>query len=308
MDGVRGLAIVAVVLFHAELVAGPLTWLSEVNQELAHVRMPLLVGLSGLLLARSLAKGPRRHLAGKVRAVLWPYLVWATLDLTHVVVDRLVAREPLPADLARLAVYNPASYLWFLAFLFCYHVLATPMPAWLRSVAGPVLVLVGGTIESSDLHRFVALAGWFLVGDLLGRVAGPRVPRSVAAAVGEVRWGVLARIGRQSVVYYACHLLVMVYVVRLVREAGVDDPRLVVPVAVVVPLAVGAALVRLRRHRWVDALFVWPRVDSTAGTEQSGADAHRDQEGRECLATPSGRPRSTRRPRSTPSAASSSRS
>lgn len=298
----------AVVLFHAELVAGPLLWLSEVNQELAHVRMPLLMGLSGLLLARSLAKGPRRHLVGKVRAVLWPYLVWATLDLTHVVVDRLVAGEPLPADLARLALYNPSGYLWFLAFLFCYHVLATPLPSWLRSVAGPVLVVLGGTIGSTDLHRFVTLAGWFLVGDLLARVLGPRVPGVVTEIVGRIRWGVLARIGRQSVVYYACHLVVMVYVVRLVHHLGVTAPGLVVAVAAAVPLAVGAVLVRLRRHRWADALFVWPRVDSTAGAEQSGADAHRDQEGRECLATPSGRPRSTRRPRSTPSAASSSRS
>jgi uncharacterized membrane protein YcfT len=271
MDGMRGLAIVAVVLFHAELVAGPLPWLSEANQELAPVRMPLLMGLSGLLLARSLAKGPRRHLVGKARAVLWPYVVWASLDLAQVCLHLLATGEPLPPDLARLAVYNPSGYLWFLAFLFCYHVLATPLPPWLRSIAGPALVLLGSTLESTDLHRFVTLAGWFLVGDLLGRVVGPRVPGVVTDLVGRIRWGTLATIGRQSVVYYASHLIVMVYAVRLVHRLGVTEPRLVVPVAAVVPLAVGALLVRLRRRRWADALFVWPRVDSTAGTEQRGA-------------------------------------
>ncbi|MBM7520172.1 acyltransferase family protein [Nocardioides nitrophenolicus] len=306
VDGVRGLAMLAVVVFHAELVAGPLGWLAAANQDLAHVRMPLLMVLSGLLLSRSLAKGPRRHLAGKARAVLWPYVVWASIDLLQVCVHLLATGEPLPRDLLRLAVYNPSGYLWFLGFLFCYHLLATPLAPWLRGVAGPALVVLGGTVEATDPHRFVTLAGWFLVGDLLGRVVGPRVPAGLRALVGRVRWGPLAAIGRQSVVYYACHLIVMVYAVRLVHRLGMSEPRLVVPVAVVVPLGVGALLVWLRRHRWVDALFVWPRVDSTAGAEQSGADAHRDQEGRECLATPSGRPRSTRRPRSTPSAASSS--
>jgi uncharacterized membrane protein YcfT len=271
MDGVRGLAIVAVVVFHAELVAGPLIWLSEVNQELAHVRMPLLMGLSGLLLARSLAKGPRRHLVGKARAVLWPYVVWASLDLAQVCVHLLATGKPLPDDLARLAVYNPSGYLWFLAFLFCFHVLATPLPPWLRTVAGPALVLLGSSLEPTDLHRFVTLAGWFLVGDLLGRVVGPRVPGVVADLVGRIRWGFLATIGRQSVVYYACHLIVMVYAVRLVHHLGATEPRLVVPVAAVVPLAAGALLVRLRRHRWADALFAWPRVDSTAVTEHIGA-------------------------------------
>lgn len=271
MDGLRGLAVVAVVLLHAELTAGPLPWLAAVNQALEPYRMPLLMALSGMLLARSLAKGARRHLAGKARAILWPYLVWATLDLGHVVVDGLVAGEPLPPDLVRLAIYNPASYLWFLAFLFCYHVLATPLPTWLRGAAAPALVLLGGSLEPTDLQRFVTLAGWFLVGDALTRVVGPRVPRAATALVARIRWGALAAVGRQSVVFYACHLVVMVYAVRLAHLAGVHDPRLAVPVAVVVPLASGALLVRLRRHRWADALFVWPRVDSTAVTEQSGA-------------------------------------
>ncbi len=273
MDGLRGAAVVAVVLLHAELVAGPLPGLAAVNQALAPIRMPLLMALSGLLLARSLARGPRRHLTGKVRAILWPYVLWTTLDVTHLAVDRLAAGEVLSPDLLRRLVYDPSSSLWFLAFLFCYHLLATPLPAPLRTIAAPALVLLGGGLESTDLRRFATLAGWFLVGDLLARVIGPRVPGAVERRVTRLRWGVLAVVGRQSVVYYTCHLIVMVYVVRLVRRLGVSDRGVDVAVAVVVPLAVGALLVRLRRHRWADALFVWPAVDSTAVTEQSGAAA-----------------------------------
>ncbi|GAA1533613.1 hypothetical protein GCM10009788_40710 [Nocardioides humi] len=273
MDGLRGVTVVAVVLLHAELTAGPLPWLAAVNQALEPYRMPLLMTLSGMLLARSLSRGARRHLTGKVRAILWPYAVWTLLDVAHLAADALAAGEPLPPGLLRRLVYDPTSYLWFLAFLFCYHVLATPLPGRLRTAAGPALVLLGGALEPTDLSRFVTLAGWFLVGDLVARVVGPRVPPTMAGRIARVRWGVLASVGRQSIVYYACHLIVMVYAVRLAREAGVTDPRATVAVAVVVPLATGALLVRLRRHRWVDALFVWPRVESTAGTEQSGVAA-----------------------------------
>lgn len=278
MDGLRGLTVVAVVVLHAELTAGPLPWLARLNAELEPVRMPLLVALSGMLLGRSLAKGARRHLSGKVRGILWPYLLWATLDITHVIVDCLVAGDPAPWDWLGRLLYDPQTYLWFLAYLFCFHALATPLPPWLRTVAGPVLVLAAGTVAYPELHRFVELAGWFLIGDALAREVGPRVPAPVARAVGRTRWGVLAAIGRQSIVYYACHLLVMVYAVRLLTHLGVADPRLLVPVAVGVPLAAGALLVHWRRHPWVALLFAWPAVDSRTGNRpvrQPGAGSDR---------------------------------
>lgn len=268
MDGLRGLAVVAVVLFHAELAGGPLPWLSELNLALEPYRMPLLMVLSGLLLERSLAKGARRHVDGKVRLILWPYLVWATLDMVNVVAHRLAAGEPVESIPVGWLVHNPSSYLWFLSYLFCFHLLATPLPDWARTPLGPVLlVLASGVPETHTLHRFVDLAGWFLVGDGLARVVGPRVPQAVVHLAARPRWGVLAAIGRQSIVYYACHLLVMVYAVQLTRDLGVTDPPLVVGVAVVVPLGVGALLVHLRRHRWAGILFAWPRVDSAAVTE-----------------------------------------
>jgi uncharacterized membrane protein YcfT len=270
MDGLRGLAIVAVVLLHAELTGGPLPWLAEVNRLLEPFRMPLLMALSGMLLARSLAKGLRRHVVGKARFILWPYLVWATLDQAHVVLDRWAVGHPRPIDDPVHFLYDPASYLWFLAYLFCYHLLAAPLPPWLRTAGGPGLLLVAQMCEG-ELHRFVWLAGWFLVGDALARVAGPRVPVAVVAAAGRTRWGVLAVIGRQSIAFYACHLIVMVYAVRVVRELGVTDPGVGVVVAVAVPLGVGALLARLRRHPWVELLFSWPQVDSAAVTGRRAA-------------------------------------
>lgn len=278
MDGLRGLAVVAVVLLHAELTAGPLPWLAEVNHELAPYRMPLLVALSGVLLGRSLAKGAHRHLAGKVRGIAWPYLLWATADVLHVLADAHAAGRPAPWDWLLKLFYDPQTYLWFLAYLFCYHVLATPLPPWLRTLAGPVLVLAADGLDYPELHRFVELAGWFLIGDALAREVGPRVPAPIAGAVGRLRWGVLALIGRQSIVFYACHLLVMVYAVRLLRHLGVSDPQLLVPIAVGVPLAVGALLVHGRRHPWVAVLFAWPAVDSRTGNRpvrQPGAAGNR---------------------------------
>ncbi|GAB3770504.1 acyltransferase family protein [Nocardioides pacificus] len=276
MDGIRGACVLAVVLLHAELVVAGVadrpvpTPLTILNTELEPCRMPLLVLLSGLLLPRSLAKGARHHVEGKLRALAWPYAVWAALDGLHLTVHVLRSGGGVPWDFLGRLAYDPPTYLWFLAYLFVFHLLATPLPATVRTLAGPCLVLAAdllepGLLSDPELHRFVSLLGWFLVGDLLARLVGPRVPVELASAVGRVRWGVLASVGRSSVVYYACHLLVSLLVVELLVACGVRAPLPLLAAAIGCPLLAGAGLVRARRHRAVDLLFRLPRPTS-AGT------------------------------------------
>lgn len=267
MDGLRGLAILAVLLLHAETTAGPVPLADVVNEHLAEVRMPLLMALSGALVHRSLAKGTARHLRGKVRGILWPYLVWASLDLTHVFVDAAVAGRPVPWDWTLRLLYDPHTYLWFLGYLFSYHVVVTPLAPAVRTLAGPALVLHAGAVPDPSAERYLTLLGWFLVGDALARHVAPVVPDRLVRAAGRTRWGVLATVGRQSIVFYASHLIVMVYVVRILRGAGVVAPGPVFWTAFAVPLLVGAALVVLRTHPAVDLLFRLPSVDSQVVTE-----------------------------------------
>ena len=276
MDGLRGLAIVAVVVLHAELVAGPVPAVAALDAALAPYRMPLLVCLSGMLLQRSLAKGWRRHLRGKAEAVLWPYVVWAGLDTAHVLLDAAVLGERVPWEWVPALAYAPHTYLWFLGHLFAYHLLATPLPAPARTLLGPVLVLAAGSVEGPLAHRFLLLAGWFLIGDALGRVVAPLLPAELGRWAARLPWGPLTAVGRHSLVYYATHLIVVVYAVRVLRLLGVADPVPLFACAVVVPLLVGRLLVSLRGRRPVDVLFRWPAVGSAADrTRRNGTRPHR---------------------------------
>lgn len=264
MDGLRGVAILAVVAYHADLVVDGPDAVAALNRLLEPVRMPLLMCLSGMLLHRSLAKGAAAHLRGKVEALLWPYVVWAGLDTLHVLVDTAVAGEPVPWEWVPMLAYAPQSYLWFLLALFWFHVVSTPLPPSARTLAGPVLLLVGTSVDGGPA-RLVALLGWFLLGDTLAREVGARVPAGVAAPAARARWGVLARVGRSSVVFYAVHLLVMVYVGRLLAVVPLGEwGRFACAMAV--PLAVGALLVHGRRHGAVDLLFRLPPLGSTVGS------------------------------------------
>lgn len=272
MDGLRGVAILAVVVHHAELVTasttGGVAAVSSINHALEPYRMPVLALLSGMLLTRSLAKGARRHLRGKVEAILWPYAVWVALDTAHTLCAAAWAGEPVPWELVARLAHDPQSYLWFLLDLFAFHVLATPLPPWARTVLGPALVLLGDALvdPAGDpaLHRFVALLGWFLLGDAVAREVGPRVPAVVAALAARTRWGVFAAVGRSSIVFYASHLLLQVLLAPRLATV-VPHPVALLAALTVVPLVAGAALAQARSRRAVAALFAWPTVGSRVG-------------------------------------------
>lgn len=262
MDRLRGAAILAVVVLHAELQARGATGrelpvVHAVNELLGPVRMPLLVLLSGVLLTPALDKPVGRYLHGKLTGLLWPYLVWSAIDIAQLQ-WRLVQRgESLTWGWVAQVCYNPETYLWFLAYLFVYYLAARLMPAVLRTVAGPLmLALALGLPEDvlvPDVDKLVWLFGWFLVGDLAGRLVRHRlVPRTAAGP------DPLGYVGRSSLVFYVSHLAVAIFVTDRLRSAGVDDATTVFAACVVVPLLVGALLVQGRRLPAVDALFAWP--------------------------------------------------
>jgi uncharacterized membrane protein YcfT len=274
MDTLRGGAVLAVVVLHAQLTTtlvtgaalAPLVW---VNDQLEDVRMPLLMCLSGVLLWRSLAKGPGRHLRGKARAILWPYVVWMTIDLTHVLLDAAAAGRPVPWHLVGQALHDPQGYLWFLAWLFGFHVLAGMIPAPMRTLA-----MVGGFVAAHVFHglgpdaqRFVWLFPYFLLGDVLARALQGRVPDRFAVAANRVQMPAVAAVGRSSLVYYVCHMPVVVYVVP-VLWSGLEMrmPWLVWLLTVLVALACGRALASVQhRPRW-RLLFAWPQRHVTQPT------------------------------------------
>lgn len=264
MDTLRGAAVVGVIVMHAELevvgtTGGTLPAVHAVNEWLGPVRMPLLVILSGLLVPRSLARGARSHLRGKVVHILWPYLVWALLDTTHVLVDAAVQGRPLPWQLLGQLFHDPHTYLWFLAYLFVFHVAVTPLPATARTIGVPLVFWAAGQVPvDSSLDRLLTLFGWFLVGDLAARCLSGRIPDRVSRAAARVEVAPLAAVGRSSLVYYVSHLLVLTYAVEVYAAWGLTSSGLLWSAILVTALSVGAGLDLGRRWRPVDTLFAWP--------------------------------------------------
>lgn len=262
MDRLRGAAILAVLVLHAELVAldvtgGSLPAVHALNTVLGPVRMPLLVALSGVLLAPALTRSPRRYVVGKLRALAWPYLVWSAIDIAHL--QWRLAREGGSLDRwwVLRVLHDPPTYLWFLAYLLVYYLAALVLPARARTALAPALLALATVLHLAATDgsppRFVWLGGWFLVGDVVGRAIRVRlVPRVVHAP------DPLAYLGRSSLVFYASHLSVAILVADALAGAGVASAVLVFTACTLVPLAVGAVLVEARRAAVVDALFVAP--------------------------------------------------
>lgn len=269
MDTLRGGAVVAVLVLHVQLITSavsgdPLLPLARIDERLADVRMPLLMLLSGVLLPRSLAKGLRTHVVGKVRAILWPYAVWMVVDLTHVFADAAVTGRAVPWEMAGEAVHDPPGYLWFLAWLFAFHVLAAPLPERVRTVAAfsglALSHLVVGT--GPDLGRFLWLFPFFLLGDVLARSLPTLAPAGAGAAANRLSIAPLAAVGRSSIVYYVSHMPVAVYAVPLLWACGLRSPWLVAALALAAALGVGRMLAAVQHApgwRW---LFAWPRRPS----------------------------------------------
>jgi uncharacterized membrane protein YcfT len=255
MDRLRGAAIIAVVVLHAELSARgasghDLPLVHAVNELLSPYRMPMLVALSGALLTPALAKSRRSYLRGKLRNLLWPYLVWVTLDTAYVAARAGGVGWDYLAHLA----YDPKTYLWFLAYLFVFYGVSLGLPSWLRIVAGPVVLTIAWYGDpGAEWHKFAWLFGWFLLGDTIVRV----VRRWLRAAPVPPR-DVLGFVGRNSLVFYVSHLIVIIVVTDVALRLGVRGPSTLFALAVLTPLVVATALVRGRRHPFVDGLFVWP--------------------------------------------------
>lgn len=163
MDVCRGGAILAVIAFHLVTFSerfgfSPPWQFAEVNQGLALYRMPLLVFLSGMLLERSLRKPLGEYIAGKMRGIFWPYFVWTSIycfSILHLL------------DPARIASqYLGSTYLWYLAFLTLYYLIALPVKSLNPLViAGAALMMSFAAPDGSRYgERLFYLMAFFFAG------------------------------------------------------------------------------------------------------------------------------------------------
>ena len=226
MDVLRGASIVLVVFNHAVLFAGTsalgapeAAWV--VNAVFAPMRMPLMVFLSGLLVASSIARGRRRYVAGKVRRVLYPYLVWSAIALALLFglgiregfVGGVTAHTVTLWDLL-LPLYDPVEHLWFLYDLFLFYVIAlvTPRvsPLWIAAGA----LAAAAFVPDFGARRFFLLLVFFMIGVWFSQHVGA-LERTLAR-----RW-----------VVWGCGALAAATVVAAVAGVGLRYTALSAPLA-----------------------------------------------------------------------------
>lgn len=204
VDVAKGAAITLVVLHHSilflEAVGFPMGPITQANNVLVTIRMPLFFLASGLF-AWSPVSGTWRGLwSRKISLLLWVYVVWSVIRFLFF----SVVPWPLPENDAgtwsRLAsiFVLPSGGLWFVYALAIFFVIAratrTISPWILLSVSGVLSALVGagllttGVYEWDNMGMYLVffLAGCHLrssIVDLVGRFTLPRCATIVVVFV-----------------------------------------------------------------------------------------------------------------------------
>jgi fucose 4-O-acetylase-like acetyltransferase len=298
MDILRGAAIILVISWHSAAILESQgydvpDWLIRVNELFSSYRMPILMFLSGTLLAQSLAKPLPVYAIGKARRILWPLLLWGVLNY-------LIYAPETPIW---FKVNWTTQYLWFLLYILIFYAFAPALrflPTWMLVVIPFLMTHLPGI--SADERRFYFLAGFFFLGKLVSdhsatfqRLLASRrlwllvlvvVPFSVVFAVaGPWRyWGVLAVfsvagillfitiarldvverhtgylqfVGRNSIIFYCTHFPLILGLVALCRLLHVPV-GIVIVLAFVLSMLVGSLFALGSRYPVVEALFVAP--------------------------------------------------
>ena len=302
-DSLRGLAVVLVVLQHAsgvpQVVIGqesPGRVWEVVMAALAPFRIPTLLILSGLLLPRSVAKPFSVYVDGKVRKVLWPFVVWSVLTV-------LAAGTSDPRAMGFWLWAGGVFHMWYLSVLlvgYAIGVVVRWVPGWIPAVLF-IAILGFGDPSTNTIRRALFYGCIFFIGATLApalrRWLGARMKWAVAASIfglvvagmaamgmvsitPEVPWsfllalpGVLAviwgwcrlprmlsleAIGRRSMVLYCVHFPVQIVVAHFFAGVGLVEPTLAVPISFIVGLLVPLALMTV--YAKIEWLFVMPRM------------------------------------------------
>ncbi|WP_432549012.1 acyltransferase family protein [Kineococcus arenarius] len=236
MDVLRGVALIAVVLFHA----GTLLRFADlqvpeglraVNGAAAPLRIPLLVLLSGLLMPRSVSKGVRRYARGKLAAVGYPFLLWTVLyGLVYwpgLGVEALAWLVP--------SLLTGGSYLWYLLFLLVFYAAALVVRHLPRLPVAAVFLVLAELAPDATKHLerpaflfALFLGGWWLAehpGLLRTAVRSPLAAVAAAAVLG-ASYALLdmSRYGPRALPGTLAGALVLAFCAHRVARSGLLRP------------------------------------------------------------------------------------
>jgi fucose 4-O-acetylase-like acetyltransferase len=303
MDLARGLAIVLVMVVHA----GSLyresgfdlpEWVRNTGRAMAPFRMPLLIFLSGFLLERSMSKGLTRFIYGKVRNILWPYVIW-------VIIFSLSVGQP---EKLLGTAWLGATYLWYMLFLGAYFAVAIFVARVPYLVVAFYAIAIAYLMPDGTKYgeRLFVLMGFFFLGAFAGqhlerftqmlasRWSLALLPLAVgvsaaAAGVGGLNYSPafaaiilpsivaicallchlqdspllrpLQFVGRKSIVYYVMHVPIYVLTIGALTHFGVTSPYVAMATCLALGLGVATAFaLAMDRNAVVAALFAAPDI------------------------------------------------
>lgn len=304
MDLSRGLAIVLVVIVHAGAMyreqgfALP-GWIQSLDWAMSPYRMPLLVFLSGFLLDTSLRKGVVPFIYGKVRNILWPYLLWTAI-FCLAIFD--------PGRMLDPSVWRGGTYLWYMLFIGVFFAIGLITARVPHLVIAAVAVGIAFLMPDGSKYgeRLFVLMAYFFMGAATGQhadrfVAALRHPWALAfvpfaaalsltSALGSrvhyapqyaiviipAVFGVLALmarlergriadmfsfIGRKSVVYYVMHVPIYAVILHFTVGAGLTSAYLNIALCLLAGFLIPTIFAHwMDRSRAVKLLYAAPDV------------------------------------------------
>lgn len=159
-DVCRGLAVFVVLLVHirffaANSVGGVPDWALSFNAFMAPFYLPALFFIAGYFVPLSMRRGAVAFTRGKISAIGWPLFVWNLINTARGgdITD--------PHDLLTV------SYLWFLAYLLVYCIVAVlvrRIPAWIVLAVSIALPAIATPPEW--MGRSLSFAAYFFFGVL----------------------------------------------------------------------------------------------------------------------------------------------
>ena len=231
-DYAKGMSITLVVLYHAwagidrragEIAVQPGLY-DAVNPLFQAVRMPLFFFIAGMFAVGSMRRDWSEFIAGKARALLWPYLVWSLVQsLIGWGLARMSGGQP-PVALGELPgrlLFAPLDQFWFLYVLFLallafYALFKLLRAGWPLLLVGVLLLIAYSNVDFSSIgvawsDRWISLSDFgpffqllqFFIYMALGAAAGPALV--AAAAATTVRSAAAVAAGGALAVVLAVH-------------------------------------------------------------------------------------------------------
>ncbi len=232
IDAARGVGIILVVYGHVlrgVLDAGVLTkanpvWLSDYAIYTFH--MPLFFVLAGLNVERSIARGRKQFLIGKLWTIAYPYFLWSAIQGGIQLALPGVVNHHRSAMFLTTILVRPIAQFWFLYSLFLCHMTAL--------IVGPrrwLLALVAVAAYAVSLAGFgtptTYVLGFYVAGILLSDVLREWKPNWSKCVIEVFGFGVLYAIAEHygrgasgAITTSVCSLPATVFGVALLCALG----------------------------------------------------------------------------------------